>query len=1061
MPGAAQGTTDRVHRKTGKEEALRVQIRLLGTFEISMGDRTITSDAWRLQKSAALVKLLALAPGHRLHRDQVLDLLWPDLEPGAAANNLHYSLHVTRGLLGPHSSLVLSLKDGILTLRAAGRLHVDVDEFDALADEARRTGDPAICRAALAVYVGDLLPQDLYEDWLAIRREALRSRYLSLLVDFSRLSIAAGDLVGGMEALQRAVRAEPGLEEAHVELMRLYARVGQRQRSLRQYRQLEQALEELGVEPESASRNLYEAIRDGHVPDMPVALPPLARTPVGRHNLPAPISSFVGRDRESDEIKRLLRETRLLTIVGPGGVGKTRLAMKVARDAAASYRDGVWCVKVAPLADPGLVAQAAARTLGLSEQPGQTALTTLVGALASKDMLLVLDNCEHLVASCAQLAETLLSSCPGIQIMATSRDMLGVTGEVIENVAPFAIPEPDSYASVERLLEVDAMRLLVERVRYRQPEFQLTVENAAAAVEICRQVAGIPLAIELAAARAGALSLDQIAARLSDGIALLAGGSRTGEPRHHTLKATLDWSYDLLTPTEQTLFDRLSVFAGGWTLEAAEVIGAGEDHEVGNVLDELSRLVDQSLVVADVMPEGDVRYRMLWPIRQYALQRLAEAGRAEEVRRRHAALFLALAARAEPKLRGPEQVHWLGRLSLERDNFRAALAWYASPDADDHTGLEFAANLWQFWYLRGYLREGREWLQKMLARADDPPALERARARALRGAGILASAQGDYEQAIDFLEEALALYRIQEPEPGSGCGSCLNSLGIIACEQGDYARATSLHDEALALRRRCGDKVDIAASLLNMGFAVNIQGDWRRSRALHEEALALGREEGNTALVALCLHNLGYITLQQNEFNQAVPLLTESLALTSDVGEKRRMASCLEGLGTAALRLDQLVRSARLYGAASALREAIGAPMYPDEQADWERIVGEVRSALGEATFTREWDKGRALPMDEAVAYALHDATHEREMERGQAQPAPDATTSMLSNREREVVDLVALGLTSREIAKQLGITARTVDTHVGKILVKLGLSSRAQAAAWVIRQERLEPERT
>lgn len=1054
MASLSQESTQRIDRKTAEDERLHVEIRLLGTFEVSVGERLIADGAWRLHKAAALVKLLALTPGHRLQRDQVLDLLWPDFDPQAAANNLHYVLYVARRLLGP-SPDVLPLRDGIVSLAPQGGVLTDLEDLETRAAKARRTQDLADYQSALDLYRGDLLPQDLYEDWTSSRRESLRSLYLSLLLEVAQLLAERREIVVAVEALQRAIRTEPALEEAHAGLMRLYARQGQRQQALRQYQHLCQALGDLGLDPDATSRQLYQDIHAGRVPTGSGAGNPVVTTSGQQHNLPAPLTSFVGREKEAGEIRRLLRMGRLLTILGPGGVGKTRLALQVAREVVADHRDGVWMIDLASVDTPNLVIHGVARILGIAEQHGRPLIDGVVDALGPKDLLLVLDNCEHLIAASAELAETLLAACPRLKVLATSRETLGVAGETVEALAPLATPDPGQILGVDKLVHFDSARLLIERIQYRQPGFTLTAENARAVIQICRGVEGIPLAIELAAARVGALSVEQIATHLADQLGFLTQNSRSAPLRHRTMRRALDWSYELLDEPERALFQRLSVFAGGWTFEAAEVIGGGQEAGAEEVLDLLSRLVDKSLVMTAPGGQGVIRYRLLEPVRQYARDRLEASSEAETVHRHHAALFLLLAQRAELELWGAEQVAWLERLEGERDNLRSALAW--SLDHDVELALLLAGALWRFWELRGHYSEGRAFLEGALDRGGGAPAA--LRAKALSGAGTMAWHQGDHRHAATLHEASRALY--QEMGDERGVAFALNNLGVQAQNLGEDERAERLLEESQDLARRVGDRQTLAMALINLALLVLERGAFEQARIMFEEGLTVSRALHNTLFCLVGLQNLGEIAQSQGDWKQAEDLHRESLLLCWDLGSKGYLATCLEEMAGVCAMREKGDKAARLMGAAEALREAVNAPLPPQYRAQYyARTVAAVRGKLDEAAFEAAWKQGRDMMPEAAVEYAL--ASNEAGWERSQPERSPvvDEVQRLLTPRERTIAWLVAEGPTNRQIAARLGIARRTVDTHVSRILKKLGLTSRVQLAAWIIqRQPPARPE--
>jgi DNA-binding SARP family transcriptional activator len=548
-----------------KPEAVR--IRLLGGFEVMVGARTIQEDAWRLRKAANLLKLLALASGNRLHREQIMYTLWPNLGISAASNNLRQTTHAARRTLDPAmGSSYLASREESLVLCPESSLWVDVEAFEQAARSARRSGEPAAYEAALDLYSGELLPTDRYEEWAEQPRGRLKESYLWLLMRLAKLHEEFADYASAMEALREVVSEEPTREEAHLGLMRLYALVGNKGEALAHYGRLKETLcRELGAEPAASSRALREEIAEGRFPPTegqsltcPTEGPPEA----AEHNLPAPRSSFVGRESELRNLKRDLAMTRLLTLTGAGGCGKTRLALEVAREFIGAYPEGVWLVELAPLSEDALVAQALASVLGVPEQPDRSLTEALVDFMRAKRALLVMDNCEHLVDAVARLADTLLNSCSHLRVLATSRESLNVEGELAWLVPSLSVPSLGRSATrVEELAGYESVRLFVERARHRNPEFCLTPENANAVGRICERLEGIPLAIELAAARVG-MSLEQIASRLDDSLRLLTWGSRTASPRQRTLRGTLDWSYALLGELERRLFGRLSVFAG-------------------------------------------------------------------------------------------------------------------------------------------------------------------------------------------------------------------------------------------------------------------------------------------------------------------------------------------------------------------------------------------------------------------------------------------------------------------------------------------------------------------
>ncbi|MDQ3863197.1 MAG: tetratricopeptide repeat protein, partial [Actinomycetota bacterium] len=844
--------------------------------------------------------------------------------------------------------------------------------------------------------------------------------------------------------LQEIISHEPAHEEAHVALMRMHARAGQRYRAIRQYEHLRQALRlELGVEPHAASRHMYGEILAGHTP-VPSTIRRGRSLEAGKHNLPGSLTSFVGRRREKDEVERLLSTSRLLTLTGAGGSGKTRLAQEVVRDLAEAYPDGARFVELAPLGEGSLVEVTVAEALEISEHPARLPEATLVDALREKDLLLVLDNCEHLVDDVARLAETLLESCPGLRILATSREVLGAPGEVSWQVPPLSGPHRAEGHTAEELEEYESVRLFVQRARYRNPAFVLSPQNAAAVAQICARLEGLPLAIELAAARVG-FSVHEIAARLDDSLRLLSAGSRTAVPRQRTLRGTLNWSHDLLGQPERVLFRRLSVFGGGWTLKAAEAVGAGDGIEEADVLELLSQLVDKSLVVASATGDGTVRYRLLEPVRQYSREWLTNSGDADTVRRRHARWCLQFVEEVQEDLQGPEQAYSVRRIKREHANVQAALDW--SLENEPQTALTLASILGHFWYRYGRIREGRRWLEAALERTADVESPSRA--RALRLAGVLAEESGLYEQARERHEQGLALYRRLDDR--EGIATSLTGLGALAYAVGDLKQAVSLTQESLALKQDLGDQRALMSSRNNLGEMMQAAGELAKAQGLFEENLQSEEISGDEWGSAVTRLNLGTLAVEQGEPARAETLLLEALRAFRDLGDEDAVTECLESLAGAAGARRASKTAAILFGAAEAGREELGTPIRPVDRDRYERFVATARRAASERAWESAWKAGRAMTLREASDHALSIEN-----------PPPEEVSADLSARsphrltprEREVALLVAQGLTNRRIAERLSISERTVTTHVGRSLKKLGLGARSSLAAWITEQE-------
>jgi predicted ATPase/DNA-binding SARP family transcriptional activator/DNA-binding CsgD family transcriptional regulator len=1084
-----------VSQASAVERPEAVRVRLLGGFRVSVGSRIVKGDAWRLRKAAGLVKLLALAPQHRLLRERAMELLWPGSARSTASNNLRGAIYAARKAIGAEGSDHLVFEDGALLLCPEGELWVDTEAFEEATLVARRLRNPASYRMAIDLYAGELLPDDRYEEWAEEGRADLRRLYLTLLTELATLYEEQGEYDPAAEALQRLLAEELADEEAHASLMRLYALSDRQGEALAQYERLREALSRrLDAQPAAETRQLRESIATGRFPSVLSVVPtPEVTTGAGNHNLPIPTTSLVDREREMAEVKRELAMTRLLTLTGPGGSGKTRLALEVGSDLIGAYPDGVWLVDLARLSEPGLVVQEVAGVLDAQERSGEPPLDTLIDELRSKQVLIILDNCEHLLDGVAHLVDILLRSCPNLRFLATSREALGVPGEISYPVLPLSLPDPGGLTTVEELESYGAARLFVERALYRSAAFALTPENAGAVAEICRQLEGIPLAIELAAARVGVLAVEQISERLSAALKILTGGGRTLTSRQRTLRGSLDWSYALLGAPEKRLLARLSVFAGGWTLEAAEVVCSGGDVDRDEVLDLLGDLVGKSLVVARTGANGAMRYRMLEIIRQYAAEKLAENGEAEETHGRHAAFFLALAEEARPELAGSQQGLWVERLEREQDNLRAALSWVIGRE-EGELGLRFGGALWRFWFNRGHLSEGTGWMGRVLAGGG--PGATPIRVNALEGMGWLLQFQGELDRAETTYEEMLRLSRELGDMENAATG--LNSLGILAVRRGDngrarmlleenlavlreleeasvttilkrfyvfnllgilaineeedHAKGETLWKESLALARSAGDTTLVRQTLVNLGHAALMQRAYERARAYCEAALTLARELGSAEGVEnpTVFLNLGLASLGQREHERAAASFEESLAMSQKMRQTPSAIESLEGMAGLAGATIKDARAAILWGAAETAREVTGLALSSGEWALHEPYLAAARSRLGEAVWEEAVDEGRAMSLEEAAVYALEGETGGAGAAVPEGKPsAHDEPAGNLTRREEEVAVLVARGLTNRQISTELSISERTAGNHVARILRKLGLDSRTQIATW------------
>ena len=817
-----------------------------------------------------------------------------------------------------------------------------------------------------------------------------------------------------------------------------------------------------------------------------------ARRPVLPHH-PGPI---IGRDTEvADARQWLLRAyVRLLTFTGPAGVGKTRLALEVAAQLQGAFEGGACLVDLSTLTDPGLVLPTIAQALGVRDAPGRSLFDRLVTVLRERRLLLVLDNFEHVIDAAPRVVE-LLAACPGLKLLITSREVLRLSWEQDFPVAPLGLPAPGRLPPPDALAQVPAVEFFLARARAVSPGFGLTRDNAAAVAGICIQLDGLPLAIELAAARVKVLSPEAILERLQTRRQVLAAGLRDLPARQQTLQAAMDWSHELLTVDEREFLRRLSVFAGGFTLEATAAVAAGPRVGEGRLIDLLTRLLDKSLILRDGH-EPRSRYRLLETVRQYAEQRLRESGELDGVRSRHLEWCLNLAERAEPELQGRDQGVWLDLLEREHDNFRAALGWSLEAGAGDGA-LRLAGTLWGFWYVRGYWTEGRRWLEHVMAAPSGGSGT--LRAKAANALAVLLWAQGEYEGTVARCEEAARLCRASGETAGlafslnllglmmrhrgehdravvmleesltlrralgdtSGVASSLSSLGILASHQGEYGRATRLFEESLALRKQLGDRGGIAECFYFLGIVSFHERDHKRAAAHFEQCLHAFRELGDRSGTASSLLNLGMVAQYLGHSDRAARLYSESLSLRHDLGDRLGVAECFERLAELAHAQGKHKRAARLVGAVDVLRGRSDLPGPPGEAPAAEGPAAErAQEAQRESTavaktraqggFAAARVEGRAMSLEQAVQYAL---SVEPPAAPASDKGVPDRDGSVLTRREAEIAALVARGLTNRQIAQRLVISEGTAANHVQHILNKLGFDSRAQIAAWAARR--------
>jgi len=988
---------------------------LLGGFEVRLGGEPVTT--FRSDKERALLAYLAIESQRPQRREELAGLLWGDLPEEAALNNLRKALFHLRQVLDDSEAATpcLTVTSKTIQFNPASDQSLDVAEFakvtaDAQGHRHRRAETCLPCRAwyerAANLYKGDLLqgfnlPDAIaFDEWLLVKREQLRQQGLNALQHLSETYMRRGGFGLAQHYARQQVLLEPWREIAHRQLMTVLARSGQRAAALAQYEACRKALQtELGVEPEAATVALYEKIKRGEAWE---AGPTLTL------NLPAQTTPFFARTADLDRLRGWLQnpDCRLLTLTGPGGVGKTRLALETVSDLGYEFADGVHFVPLAALRDPNLVADAIAQALGLKEQGSQPALENLKAYLRGKEILILLDNFEHLLDGAAMLAE-LLAHCPHLSLLVTSREPLRLRGEQLYPVLPLELPplaESEAPSAPEDLLKFGAVGLFVQRSQAVQPDFALTGEDARAVVAVCRRLDGLPLAIELAAARVGSLSLAEMVVQLgrtaSSTLQLLTEGARDMPVRQQTMRAAIGWSYELLEPEEQTLFRRLGVFLGGSGLAAIEALWAGQASPLGPTLESL---VDKNLIQKTGV-EAEARYSLLETIREFAWDALTRAEELAEQRRSHALYFVRVAEQSDSELTGPNQNDWLSRLDYDHDNVRAALSW-ALDNSETELALRLSGNIWRYWDMRGHMTEGRRWLERALSGTGEvKPAV---RAKASNGAGMLIWYQGEYDLAGARMTEALEIWRALDDK--FGMAVALNNLGMVAWSKGDYESALQQYDECLKMDIANDDKMGQAYSYGNLGLVYHHQGRFAEARASFEQSLAIFRELNNDRHAAFAMHNLGMVVYHQNDYAGARTLfedslrlkeelgdkwgiattlvylgnvtraegklthtrdlLIRSLHLRQELGDKYGLADTLDGLAALAAVEGDAPRAARLFGAAERLRRDSGTILHATDRLERDRNLKIAQAKLDEAKFKTLWAEGEGLGVEAAVKY--------------------------------------------------------------------------------------------
>jgi non-specific serine/threonine protein kinase len=972
-------------------------LRLFGSFDVQINGHPLPR--LRTQKGRWLLALLVLRQGRQAERSWLAGVLWPESSESQALANLRLSLTDLRRALGAEATRLHAPTPRALRFDLAGAW-VDVAAFDA----AILRHDTSAQETAIAVYRGDLL-EGCEEDWLLPERQRRKEAYLSTL---ETLAAHASSPADTMNLLRRVISIEPTRETSQRALLEALAAEGDHAGMTQAYRDFRLCLSNtLHTTPDAETVALYRRLRTDarakaqNWPPVPASAGPTPR------RLPSPMTTLVGREAEIGEIAALLDTTRLLTLTGTGGVGKTRLAIAAADEVADDYADGVWFVDLAPLEDPTRVVQAVTLALEVREGRNRPLLETLQEYLQDKSLLLILDNCEHLIGACASLAEALLSRCAFLRLLATSRQSLGVDGEQIWRTPPLSLPNlpttPDVEAG-EPLPVSAAEQLFLERAAAVSPGLSLTAEHRRSVAESCCLLDGLPFAIELAAAWVRVLSVAQIAARLRGVSDLLKNERHAALPRRQTLRATLDWSYRLLCPQEQTLLLRLSVFVGDWTLEAAEAVCAVEGGTPDTLLMLLVGLADKSLVVCSEY-KGELRYRLLETTRAYAQEKLSAQARGD-VSYRHADYFLRLAEAMEAESQRSERTLWFERIEREYANLCAALDWSLSEGRDPtppspsrvELGLRLAAALCPFWEFTRYLSEGRALLQRLLDKGRQvAPAVQ---ARALHKAGRLAGCQrdhsaaqpwferslvmaktsgdrvleadnlcqlgmlawdaGDYARARALLEDSLAIY---EPlDNKAGMSVALGNLGTVARRQGEFAEAQARYEACLILCQQQGDRQGMSYILKSLGMLAHRKGEWDEAQKWHEQSLVLSQQTGSNWGVATALTNLGAIACARGDYARARPLFAESIRIRQQQKDQCGLIETLEMLARLRGAEGHPQQAATLLGAAETLAAAIQTSL-PTVFTDYEQSVAAAQADLGAEEFAAAWVEGRALTL--------------------------------------------------------------------------------------------------
>ena len=1013
----------------------RLTLNFLGPPQIHLDDKPLALDR---RKMVALLAYLSIERGEH-QRAHISSLLWPDYEQAKAYKNLRQTIWEIQKNVGEGWLLTSREKIG---LNENTDIFLDIAEFESLLEKSKTESDVSLRTSLLAdsakLYRNHFLTgfslKDAYSfnDWAYAESEQLRQKFSDALTTLSDDYCSLNEARQAIPYARRLISLDPLNEAAHRQLMNVYLQAGQNNAALKQYQSLEQILrKELNLDPQPETRNLYKKIRRGEV--KPVVVEKPAQATASQHNLPLQLSSFIGREREKNDIKKLFQNNRLVTLLGTGGIGKTSLSLQVGQSTLHDFPDGVWFVGLDALSDPNLITQTMAAVFDIRESGDRPLLEKLTDVLRAKNALLIFDNCEHLLSACLQLVTAILSNCPNIKVLATSREELGILGEAIYTMPALPIPE-QTVDAFDQLTEYESIKLFSERAALALTSFQLTKENIQTVVDICRKVDGIPLAIELAAARVNIMQVDEILNQLNESFALLAKSGQTIMPRHQTLWASMDWGWGLLSEAEQVFLQQLSVFAGGWTLESAQAICEGD------VLSLTDALAKKSLIVVKQETGRETRYRFHEMVRQYMHEKFVGSGNVEEIRIRHLRYFLDISEKAELELRGKSHADWMERLDAERNNIRAALHWAEKTDVD--AGLYIAGRLIRFWESLDQ-REGLYWCEHLLKEAQVHP---HARATALHTYSWLLTWLQKFDDAYSAAQECLDLFISSEDKAGEA--DALVCLENIYQFKGDLATANTIGNKALTLStaiqdqwreanalnylgwgqsepdvkfdywnkaillyRETGDQIHLANLIGLFGqfkvangeieigekyldealelWRLNKQGNvwenpkiakslislingrYEEAQSILEEVLLSSEQSGNRMAVLWAKARMGYVAFHAGNMMEAQQLLLEVARAFEKDDYVVGCIFALEGLAGLYATFGKLDRAARLVGFSDTTREKIGEFRYPIEQADVDISIAVCKARMGETDFDDAYKEGTMLTLKDAMELVL------------------------------------------------------------------------------------------